>query len=762
MAEHDSLDRAAAPADPRRTVGPFRLLRTIGRGGMGVVYEAEDPRLGRRVALKMLSPGSQDATARERLRREARTAAAVRHPNVCQVLEVGEGDDLWLALELLEGEPLSARIERGPLPPREAVRAALDMLSALAALHAAGVLHRDLKPSNVFLTPHGVKLLDFGLALPFAPGADAGERLTLTGTILGTPQYMAPERWTDGAAVGPESDLFAVGALLFEMLAGRPAFGGRTPVEIARAILSDPPPALGGGAGIEAVDRVVRTALAKAPSERWPSAETMALALKAAHDALGPDSTATASRPVTRVLVVPFRLLRPDADIDFLGPGIADAVTTTLSALPSLVMRSPHVAARFASAAPDLAAIAREAAVDAVLLGTLLRAGDRLRATAQLVETPGGTVLWSDTVDATVGDVLALQDELARRIVESLSVPLSARDRTGMGRNTPATARANELYMRANQVALARERLPEAIGLYERCLAEDPRFAPAWARLGRAHRVLAKYGSPDPERRLRLAEEAFRRALAIDPDLALAHHLYTHFEVEVSGRSREAMVRLLERVRGAPAEADLHVALVLACRFCGLLEASVAADRRARRLDPGIRTSVGYTHWMRGDFESALAFDDDEMRWLRLYSLPLLGREAEARAVADDMEARTLPGTRSMVATSRAALHGDREACVAAIEALLGRGGLDDPEAHFFAARNYARVGERDRAVALLERIGARGFHQPGALRRDPWLAPLRGDPGFEAVVAAAEAGRREALEAYRASGGESLLGPDA
>src|SRR5438552_4323146 len=200
---------------------------------MGVVYEARDPRLDRSVALKTLRTAGGAADAKERLRREARAAASVNHPNVCQVYDVGEEDgEVYVAMELLQGEPLSDRIGRGPIPPTESLEASLGVLAALEALHRRGIVHRDLKPSNVFLTPHGVKLLDFGLALPPAGDAAGGERrLTMTGAILGTPQYMAPERWQGGEA-GPDSDLFSLGAVLFEMLTGRPAFGGRSPMEV--------------------------------------------------------------------------------------------------------------------------------------------------------------------------------------------------------------------------------------------------------------------------------------------------------------------------------------------------------------------------------------------------------------------------------------------------------------------------------------------------------------------------------------------------
>jgi hypothetical protein len=219
------------------------------------------------------------------------------------------------------------------------------------------------------------------------------------------------------------------------------------------------------------------------------------------------------------------------------------------------------------------------------------------------------------------------------------------------------------------------------------------------------------------------------------------------------------MVRLLARVRASPAEADLFAALVLACRFCGLLDASVAADRRARRLDPGIRTSVAYTLFVRGEYAAATAVDDDDLRWLRLYALPLLGREEEALRVATELLARVPEGSRPMVETTHAALRRDRGACVAATDSLLARG-LRDPESLYFCARNTARVGETDRALDLLARVVHGGFHNAAAFRRDPWFDPLRRDPRFAALLAEADAGQASSREALRAAGGDGVLGP--
>ncbi|MGH2571382.1 MAG: serine/threonine-protein kinase, partial [bacterium] len=282
--------QAAEPGDassgalPGR-IGRYTVVGKLGEGGMGVVYAARDEGLERTVAVKVMSLPVHDETARKRFWREAKSAASVNHPNICQLYEIGEDEGrLFIAMELLEGEALAERLQRGALSVSETLPVGLGILAALSALHERGIVHRDLKPSNVFLAPHGVKLLDFGLARPTgseselsAPGAT---HLTRTGMLVGTPGYIAPERVT-GETLDARSDLFAVGAILFEMLAGRPAFRGGNVVEILHAVLHEQPPALTGSPAAAAVDRVIRRALAKRPSERPRSADEMADALRA-------------------------------------------------------------------------------------------------------------------------------------------------------------------------------------------------------------------------------------------------------------------------------------------------------------------------------------------------------------------------------------------------------------------------------------------------------------------------------------------------
>ena len=240
--------------------------------------------------------------------------------------------------------------------------------------------------------------------------------------------------------------------------------------------------------------------------------------------------------------------------------------------------------------------------MDLVLLGTLLRSGDRLRVVAQLVEAPAGTLVGAHTLEATMGDVFELQDELSRRIVDSLALPLQGRaDEAGFRGRAPASPRAYELYLRANHVSREYEHMPVARDLYLQALEEDSAFAPAWARLGRAYRLIGKYIEDADGNRAR-AEEAFRRSLELDPELSLAHKLYAHFEAEW-GRAPDAMERLLGLGRTRAHDAELFAGLVHACRYCGLFDASIAAHEEARRLDPHVPTSIAFTLYLRGDYE---------------------------------------------------------------------------------------------------------------------------------------------------------------
>ncbi len=728
---------------------------------MGVVYAARDERLERAVALKMMSSLPNDPTARTRFWREARAAASVNHPNICQIYEIGEEDgELFIAMELLDGEPLAERLRRGSLGASEVVRVGLEMLAALSALHARGIVHRDLKPSNIFLTPHGVKLLDFGLARPELEGSlQTATALTGTGVVVGTPRYMAPEQVT-GAAVDARSDLFAAGAVLFEMLAGRPAFGGGNVVDILHATLHEQPPALTGSPAVAAVDRLIRRAVAKRPADRPESAAAMAEELRAVRVVDGSETVAMA-RALTRIVVLPFRPLRPDSESDFLAFSLPDAISMSLSGIDSLIVRSSSTAARFAGEAPDLKAVAAEADVDRVVLGTLLRSGDELRVAVQLVDATTGTLLTSHTVQSSLGDLFRLQDDIARRVVETLSLPL--RGGTPSPRpDSPQDPRAYELYLRANELARTYDGLSRARDLYERCLELDPRFAPAWAHLGRCHRVIGKYidGASDSETR---SEEAFRRALELNPRLSVAHKYYANLEADI-GQATRAVVRLLGEANRRGNDAELFAGLVHACRYCGLYEESIAAHAEARRLDPTVPTSFDQTLLMAGDIDRLLGVEpplvvagaDDG---IRVIGLGLAGRREDARSILVNMRrASHLPAFQLWSGNLLAWL--ERRPKDMLMEKSLGALKIqDDPEAIFQEGWLLCDVGDYERGLAHLQRAVQKGYFVAATLASRPQFDELRGQPAFEALLEEAVAGRDRALAAFQAAGGQRLLG---
>jgi serine/threonine-protein kinase len=756
------LSNAETRELPTARIGHYTIAHKLGEGGMGVVYAAHDDRLSRRVALKMLPSLATDETARQRLWREARAAASVNHPNICQIYEIGEdAGRLFIAMELLEGEALSERLRRGALSANETLPIGLGMLAALSALHGRGIVHRDLKPSNVFLTPHGVKLLDFGLArsdLDASLGAADG--LTRSGVVMGTPRYMSPEQ-TVGEGADARSDLFAAGAILFEMLAGRPAFGGRTVVDVLHATRHEQPPALTGSPEVAAIDRVIRRAMAKRPSERPPSADAMAEELRAIRSA---ETTASPglAHPLTRLVVLPFRILRADPETDFLAFSLPDAIATSLSANGSLIVRSSAVAAKFGPEKPDLKALAAEADVDRVVMGTLLRAGDQLRAAAQLVEAPSGTLLTSHTVQSSLGNLFDLQDDIARRVTDALALPLSG-GAAPQTPDAPQDAHAYELYLRANELARTYDGLPRARELYEQCLQLDPRFAPAWAHLGRCHRVIGKYidGAADSEAR---SEEALRRALALNPRLSIAHKFYAILESDI-GQSQNALVRLLREAGRRGNDPELFAGLVHACRYCGLVDESIAAHREARRLDPNVPTGVEQTLLVAGALDRLLAIEPPTLvagadDGIRVIGLGFAGRRDEARTRLNAMRnASRIPIFLNWIEYLSAWLDrraDDMDTLRVSQNPLKIR---DDPEAIFQEGWLLCDLGKHEAALDYLQRAVNRGYFATRTLAIHRQFDPLRETPAFMRIVEQAEAGRARALAAFTEAGGPRLLG---
>ena len=665
-------------------------------------------------------------------------------------------------MELLEGESLSDCRCAGPLPMALALNIMLPALSAFTALHTRGSVHRDLKPSNVFLTPHAVKLLDFGLARHIArDAADTMSAVTLPGTLSGTPRYMAPEQIT-GDPVDARTDLFAAGILLYELVTGNLPYDGATTVEVLSAVLRSGPAPI-GRPELAALEPIIVRALERRPQDRFPSADAMAAALRPlVAAAAGGHITSTSiplPRPAARIVVLPFRLLRSDDEVSFLEGALPEAITSSLASVPSLVVRSNVAALKFGPTA-DLARVAEELDVDHVMTGTLLRSGSQLRVTSQLVEMPGGRVRWSQTLQRPLGDLFELQDAIAQKIVESL--PLDAGAVGDRQRETPATSRAYELYLRANQIAVDYHRLEEARQLYEQCVAEDPGFAPAWAQLGRVLRIHGKYFEADYRPSYAAAEVAFQRAFALSPDLALTHHLYVYQEVE-SGRATEALIRIANRLHLEPHQPELYAALCQAARYCGLLDVSVSAHHRAQSLDPQIRTSVANTYLALCDYPRLLESTKGIVGSLAGLAMYELGADIDeaVRAVETEFGGVIADSPSALFKSAViASITGDRDEVLRACQGLMALSDtFPDGEAIYTVARMLAHAGWRDLAMRGVTMTVAAGFFPSATFERDPWLDDLRELPEFQQLLARARERYLAADAAFQAAGGYRVLG---
>ena len=458
---------------------------------------------------------------------------------------------------------------------------------------------------------------------------------------------------------------------------------------------------------------------------------------------------------VTRLIVLPFRMLRSDADTEFLAFSLPEALTSSLGGLQSLVVRSSMAAARFADGSVEPKRIGTEADVDMIVTGTLLRAGNELRVATQLTEATNGTLLWSHAAQTSVGDLFSLQDDLTQRIVSSLSLPLTSREQQILRRDVPSSARAYEYFLRGNQLSYDSKQWSVARDLYVECVEEDPRYAPAWARLGRIHHVMSKYLPTGTQDGLVQAEAAFRRALEINPDLTIAHKLFAQLEVDL-GRAHDAMVRLTERAHAA--DPELLAGLVSTCRYCGLLDASVAAHRRALDLEPKIRTSVGHTWFLQADHARVASVKVAEYPYIVAISLAELGRTQEALAILRDLEPKLPPRLRDFVQAARMLLEGHRAESVAAVGRIVASD-FRDPEGLFYLSRHLGHLNETGAALDLFERVVGGGFFCFPAMARDPWLDSLRRKPTFTRLLRQAEVQHREASEAFKRVGGDAVLG---
>ena len=819
----------------------YEILLRLGEGGMGEVYLAQDTRLPRKVALKLLP--KHLIVNPDRLRRfkqEAQAVSALNHPGILTIYEVGHSDGAdFMVTEYVEGETLRDRMRSGKFDPGVALDIAMQVASALVAAHAAGIVHRDIKPANIIVRPDGiVKILDFGLAklsdLSDPAAATLTSAQTLPGTVMGTAGYMSPEQ-ARGLALDARSDIFSLGVVLYEMLAGRPPFLGATTSDLIAAILMTEPPSVSllTPELPPEIEPVLRKALSKDLNARYQTARELLDELRnlkeesefqkklkrktdpsamdlgggsqaargqaagvpgpaavasprdrdaVAHDP-GPATRALQARRVRRraggialacvlvlaaaagvvlyvqrmkksgparesptLAILPFRNLEPDADTDFLGFSLADAVTAKLGYVSALTVRPSSYVYKYRNQAIDPHQAARDLNVNTLLTGTFVKEGDDLRITAQLIDVKADRILWNDTLDLKYDKLLTVQDRVAQEIVRGMELSLSPAEQARLQPGAAVDPQAYEYYLRGVDFYSMND-FPMAIKMLERSAALQPGYAPTWAHLGRSYTTNAslKFGGREGYRK---AQDAYQKALSLDPSDIQAR-IFTANLLTDTGRAEEAVPLVRAVLETSPNNAEAHWELGYAYRFGGMLNESVSECERARQLDPQVKinSSALNAYLYLGQYDQFLvSLPQTEnsvfVLFYRGFGEYYQKNWPEAAGSFDRafaMDPSALPAQLAK-AFSDAIAHDDTSglALMRETESRIERSGVSDAEGIYKIAQAYAALGDKRSAMRMLRQSIDGGFFCSPYFETDPLLDPLRQEAGFTELMSQA------------------------
>jgi serine/threonine protein kinase/Tfp pilus assembly protein PilF len=730
-----------------KTVSHYRIVRQLGSGGMGVVYEAEDTRLKRNVAVKFLSAQlAQDAPMLERFQREARAASALNHPGICTVHAIEQEDgQSFIVMELIDGEPLFKRMAGHPMEIGEVLDLGIQIADALESAHGKGIIHRDLKPMNMMVTSRGqVKILDFGLAKfdrsasaeTVSPTAPPPGELTAAGTVFGTIHYMSPEQ-ARGLATDARTDLFSLGAILYQMAAGDRPFEGDTEAVVFDAILNREPRPLAEANPTmpPGLAPILEKALDKDRNLRYQTATELKTDLMRLRRKLEGTRSGAApssdSKPGTRraersVAVLYFENLSKEKDDEYLRDGITEDILTDLSKIGGLSVFPRTTMLAFRDQKVTAADVCRQLSAGYALEGTLRRAGNRLRINAQLVDGSTGFPVWSDRYDREMSDIFEVQDEIAHKIAEALRIKLTPQEQAELAVKPTENLQAYDLYLRGRSYARRRTTrdMEFALQMFENAVTLDPNFALAWAAIanGCAH---AQYWSGGKGQYMERAQAASLRAVALAPDIpevlvSQAWILYAGGRYDDAERLTRAAITRKRDCEGA---------------YYLLLRALFGAGKYnevAALAEEGIE-AAGSDYNVYIPILNALGAlgKPDAARNVRLRLTQSL--ENHLREVPEDARARILLG--GMYAQEKRVEDAIRETNLAMV--------LRPNEATvlYNAACTFSNIDRKAEALDALRKAWEAGFRDADWTRRDPDLTILHGDPEFERLYPAPNPG---------------------
>ena len=745
-------------------ISRYRLIREIGEGGMGVVYQARDEHLGRDVALKVLRSGPSGARhGRSEFEREARVLSLLNHPSICTVYDFDSVDGTeFLVMELVEGPSLEARVRESPLPEREAVEIAIQIADALVAAHEAGVIHRDLKAGNVILGPKGrVKLLDFGLALLCPAAGVSTETRSVVGSerVVGTVPYMAPEQLL-GRTVDERSDLYSLGVLLYEMTTGKRPFGAETSTALVNEILHRPA-ASPGTLGVrltQHLDALILRLLEKDPAQRPASAGEVVSELRAMASGPGRMSStgregaadlaasAFSGQAIQSIAVLPLENLSHDPEQEYFADGMTEALITNLAQIRTLRVVSRTSAMQYKGVRRPLPEIARELRVEGILEGTVARFGDRVRITAQLIDAAADRHLWAGSYERDLRDVLALQSEVACAVADEIRVQVSPQDKERLGEIRRVDPQAYEAYLRGRYYWNRRteEGIKKGIESFRDAIAKDPAYAAAYAGLARAYDTLGTYAILEPaeaftrakeaaDRALQLderlsdahtsmggvlmnhlwdwegAERSLRRAIALDPNNAEGYLWYNDF-LSAMGRRDEALATIRRGLELDPLSLTMNATMGLSFFYARRYDEAIAQQRRTIELDPTFAPAV---RSLGGALEQKGLYDE------------AIAAFQKAASLTNDLASASL-----MAHTY--AVSGQTDKARALLRELEAEKRYLSP---YSVAAVHVALGEHDLAFEKLEeayRIRDRGMVW---VKVAPRLDPIRPDPRFTSIL---------------------------